>query len=43
MLLYHLRMNSLFSLSLMGWLVNIVMGGMKGDQVVGIVEDCFLH
>ena len=43
MLLYHLRVYGLFSLGLMGWLVSIVMGGMKGDQIVGIVEDCFLH
>ena len=43
MLLYYLRVYGLFSLSLMGWLVNIVMGGMKGDKVVSIVEDCFLH
>ena len=43
MLLYYLRVYGLFSLSFMGWLVSIVMGGMKGDQIVGVVEDCFLH
>ena len=43
MSLYRLRMNGLLSLSLEGWLVSTMMSGMKGDQVVCIVEDCFLH